>query len=389
VIAGILAGGGAKTVMESYESLTGVIAKGFHEDSVKTLREYYESFHAETPSIPVPPQEIPAPPLHETVESSAQNEYTQKVAAVREILKNEATQTTSLVETSYMVHGNDNLWNIIKEKIPEIQTLDSDGGQLGEGRQSNAIANIIEQIKKDPESFGISSGNVDSLSAGDTIHLDKIHDILKTTTISTEDGQRVGIIERASGLTDTATTHIMENNARISAWHTTHPDILLTTETVDKILKGTMDSGAQTDTFAKDFILNMPNTGGRTIEQLSAEALSLDTDAILHADVQTMFGSKGLFGYGFLGTSGEKSVDWVNLKDHTVNEILSKKFVGMPMGEEGGVQKFGVDSFGAVDKMKGYIKMLIEKAGPGTSPEPTESVEHFSKRAISVIISRK
>lgn len=344
-----------------------------------------------TPSIST--SEIPASPPHEVVENSmhpTQNEYVQKVEAVRESIKSEATQTVPLVETSYTVHGDDKLWNIIKEKIPEIQDLD------GEGRQSNAIANIIEQIKKDPEGFGISSGNVNSLTAGDTIDLEKINSVLETTTIPIEDGQSVGIIERASGLTDTESSHIITNNEKISAWHAVHPDALLTTETVEKILSGTMD-GATSVTpeinylaeITKDYTLSMPDTGGRTMEQLAVEALSMDTNAVLYADVQTMFGSKGFFGYGFMGTNGEKSIDWLDFKDRPVSEVVTKSFGGTLIGDEGGVQKFGMDSPGAIDKMKGYLKMLTEKAGSGITPEPKETVEHFSKRAIGVIISKK
>src|SRR3989344_2011823 len=386
VIAGVLMGGGAKTVMESYESLTGIVAKSFHGDGMKTLREYYESFRGGAPSVPVPPQEIPVLNKEDAQEiyASAKEQIHQSIPlpheAVGETAHSIMTPGNELVGhatdralgASYHVgsSGRKELWNIIKEKIPEIQDLD------GEGRQSNAIANIIAKIRLDPGSYGISSGDVDKLVAGDTLNLDKIHDILKTTTIPIEDGQSVGIIERASGLTDVEASHIMNNNAKISAWHTAHPDTLLTTETVEKILNGTIDATVQTDSFAKDFILSMPDTGGRTIEQLSAEALVMDTDAVLHADVQTMFGSKGLFDFGFLGTNGERSVDWLDFKGRTVSEIMSKKFEGVPLGDEGAVQKFGIDSYGAVDKLKGYLKMLIEKAG--TSPESNESVEHFS-----------
>lgn len=286
-----------------------------------------------------------------------------------------------IVEASYAVHSGDNLWNIIKEKIPEIQTLD------GEGRQSNAIANIIEQIKKDPESFGITSGNVDTLSTGDTIDLEKVRGVLDTTKISVG-GHEASIIERARGLTDIETSHIMENNAKISAWHTAHPDTLLTTETVDKILSG-HDVSTTTGVEHSSTIDTAEKYANVRKDMESIEATSMKTTEILRADVQTMFGSKGFFGYGFLGTNGERSIDWLDLKGRTVDEVLSKKFVGVPAGEEGAVQKFGIDSFSAVDKMREYIYMLVEKAGAGTIPEPNESVEHFSKRAISVIISKK
>lgn len=330
-------------------------------------------------AIPLPHEEMAAAnnsimtPGNELIGHAAAAESTSSIMTPGNELFGHAAD--KMIETSYAVHGGDNLWNIIKEKIPEIQGLD------GEGRQSNAIANIIEQIKKDPESFGITSGNVDTLSAGDTIDLEKVREVLDTTKISVG-GHETSIIERAIGLTDIEASHIMENNAKISAWHTAHPDTLLTTETVDKILSGTIDSAAETNTLSeitKDYILNMPDTGGRTIEQLSAEALSLDTDAVLHAYVQTMFGS--------MGTNGERSVDWLDFKGRAVSEVVSKKFDALPVGEEGAVQKFGIDSPSAVDKLKGYLKLLVDKSG--MNPNPGESVEHFSKRTISAIISKK
>lgn len=317
-------------------------------------------------------QAIPLP--HEAAAETANSIMTPN----NEIISHAANK---IVEADYLVHGGDNLWNIIKEKIPEIQGLD------GEGRQSNAIANIIEQIKKDPESFGITSGNVDTLSAGDTIDLEKVRGVLDTTKISV-DGHETSIIERANELTDIETSHIMENNAKISAWHTAHPDTLLTTETVDKILSG-HDVSTTTGVEHSSTIDTAEKYANVRKDMESIEATSMKTTEILRADVQTMFGSKGFFGYGFLGTNGERSIDWLDLKGRTVDEVLSKKFVGVPTGEEGAVQKFGIDSFSAVDKMREYIYMLVEKAGAGTIPEPNESVEHFSKRAINVIISKK
>ncbi|MBI5816891.1 MAG: hypothetical protein HZB09_00495 [Candidatus Yonathbacteria bacterium] len=396
VIAGVLAAGGAKIILDYYEALHGEavppvklpdeLVPSQETTDAKALREYATAVSPEEKAdiakvigrttAEMDAQIADHAPAAETTNSIAtpQDEYAQRVEAVREVLKSEGAQTVP-VETTYAVHGGDNLWNIIKEKIPQIQNLD------GEGRQSNAIANVIEQIKKDPESFGISSGDVDSLSAGDTLDLEKVHEILKTAKIPIENGETAGIIERASGLTDVEASHIIDNNAKIAEWHTAHPDAPLTTEVADKILN--TPTGAETienETHADQY-----ENIRKDME--TTEAISMKADAAIRDDIQTMFGSKGFFGYGFLGTNGEKSVDWLDFKGRPVSEIMSKKFDVLPVGEEGAVQKFGIDSSSAVDKLKGYIKLLVEKSG--VNPDEGESVEHFTKRGINIVFSKK
>jgi len=317
-------------------------------------------------TTPETAQEIPAEHLKESVETPMDTQYTEKVGSVREALKGE-----SLIKPSYTVDDDEKLWNILKEKFPEIQKLD------GEGKQSNAIANIIEQIRKDPTSYGIASGNVDNLTTGDVLNMEKIHAILENTKISVG-GVETNILERAEGLAATEVSTIEANNEKLLEWQMEHPDEQLTTETADKILN---EHSPASDTESLSENLNNIRKDMET-----AEAISMKTEQIFRANIQTMFGSKGLFGYGFLGTNGERSVDWLDLKDRTVTEVMTKKFEGGVLGEEGGVIKFGIDSFSAVDKIKWYMNMLTERTG--LAPKETETIDQFIHRAIQVIASK-
>ncbi|MEN9852235.1 MAG: hypothetical protein RI996_178, partial [Candidatus Parcubacteria bacterium] len=90
------------------------------------------------------------------------------------------------------VKEGDTMYKILTEEFNISKHLPE------EGRQYNAIENILNQIKADPAAFGITSGNVDQLAAGDTINIAKISEIVTGAKMS--DG--LGIFEHASKLPD-------------------------------------------------------------------------------------------------------------------------------------------------------------------------------------------
>ncbi len=98
-----------------------------------------------------------------------------------------ANISTKLPE--YSIKSGDNLWKILKSKIPEIEKLERPG------MKDNAVANLIKEIEKDPKSYGISSDNVDNLKIGDNLNMDKIHELLDEKTIKGEK-----LIDHAKGL---------------------------------------------------------------------------------------------------------------------------------------------------------------------------------------------
>lgn len=88
----------------------------------------------------------------------------------------------------YAVSSGDTMYAILEKSFPEIAEL--------KGRAlHNAIENTLEVIRENPAEFGISSGDVNLLSVGDSIDLDKINDILESEGV---DGQT--IVDRAKSL---------------------------------------------------------------------------------------------------------------------------------------------------------------------------------------------
>ncbi len=100
----------------------------------------------------------------------------------------------------YTVEKGDNLWDILRESMPEIKELE------GKGMKRNVIANLIKEIEGNPKEYGIESGKVGSLKVGDKINMDKIHELLKNSTIKGE-----GLIDHAEGLSS-------ETIERIEGW---------------------------------------------------------------------------------------------------------------------------------------------------------------------------
>ena len=110
------------------------------------------------------------------------------VVAVEKIVP---TETVSVAEVlnPHSIESGDNLWNILKTKLPEMDDLER------AGMKDNAIANLVEKIKENPQDYGITSGNVDNLKIGDEINLEKIQNLLETEKIGNEN-----LIDHAQGL---------------------------------------------------------------------------------------------------------------------------------------------------------------------------------------------
>ena len=240
--------------------------------------------------------------------------------------------------TIYKVNPGDNLWNVLKGDLPEIKELES-------GRQSNVIANIIEQINKDPENFGIRSGDVDKLTEGDSLDMKKIREILTDTKISVGDDE-FGIIERAENLSEEQIAQIDMNDEKIAEWAAEHPGEALTSEKVSEILSGQEDSlGA----------------GG---------VLDAKVSDMLKDKINDMYGWKGFFGFG--SRTGLESTEWQSIKGEPAERIIDFPLTAL-------------EEYRHVGEMERYLKELSEKSG--LSFDGDESVEVFVKRALREIIS--
>ncbi|MBX4215505.1 hypothetical protein KW797_00995 [Candidatus Parcubacteria bacterium] len=90
----------------------------------------------------------------------------------------------------YAVAKGDNFYKILKANFNDIAELEG-------GRQTNAIENILAEMKKDPAAYGISSGNINDLKPGDAINLEKIREIIDTHQVKGE-----SIAEHAKNLSE-------------------------------------------------------------------------------------------------------------------------------------------------------------------------------------------
>ncbi len=92
----------------------------------------------------------------------------------------------------YSVEKGDNLWDTLKNEIPQIEEL------KGSGMKDNVTDNLIEKIKEEgPEKYGIESDEVGNLKIGDDLKMEKIQELLENEKI---DGK--GLIEHAKGLSE-------------------------------------------------------------------------------------------------------------------------------------------------------------------------------------------
>lgn len=353
VVAGALLGGAAKTIfdyLDAKPALTVSVSpelrpSALSSDEARSL--YAESQKDIERMMPLPSGE--------------------EEAAAPEL----ASKNTVAFEGLYETRAGDTLWSLIREKISPIHDLDD------RAKQSNAIANLLREIKKDPEAYGIASGNVDSLSPGDRIDLEKIRHLLRDTKISAN-GTSYDIVSRANALAPDELERIRENDAHIEDWKREHPGVPVTEDTAEEIVRGSAETAeilSDADTDAEPGI-DAP-------ERLSAEEVAVRAEETLRADLQTMFGSQGLFGYGFLATSGERSADWLDFKGRPASEVLGKAF-NTPRAADDSLHEVGMDSPRQVAKMKEYLSLVMEKSGE--KPERGEAVEGFLDRALRAII---
>jgi len=189
--------------------------------------------------------------------------------------------------SEYIVHEGDRLWNIVGE---------IDGvSELSGAQKENAIANIVGAIRENPSLYGISSGNVDQLTLGDNIDMEKIRGILETKQISGE-----GIIEHAKNLTSEQIENIDVSREELIDYKIHHPYETITTEKADHILKeaglggGTIDLDDSAINNLNESNLNKPPVYGG--EEVSVELPREIKDIVLE-QMKTLYGGSVPFGW--------------------------------------------------------------------------------------------
>ena len=115
-------------------------------------------------------------------------------------------------------------------------------------------------------------------------------------------------------------------------------------------------------------------------KEIMLAELTSYANKILTTDIDKLFGSSKLFGFGHV--SGVDSINWkdsgVGFSNKTIGEILNAHPSAFP---ESGNRTFGIENPEAVKKMQDYITKDVSVVS-GISPIPTETVAQFIERAV-------
>ncbi len=265
----------------------------------------------------------------------------------------------------HTVAAGDNLWKIIEGKLQSQGLFEG----LREGQQTHMIDALKDRFAEMPpeqlKAIGISSGNIDQLRVGDNLDLTRV----------LGDAQSLpDALYNAETLSDSAASSIEANNDAIAAWAAEHPGEQLTDEKINEILS---EQGAE-----------HADAAGQAQEGIQPEMPAGEdyTEAARAAEVAAQHDLNALYGSeGFLGTEGAHSIDWLDIKDRTVAEVMEKSKFGsedfMGYDADDGTGPVGFDSKEVVEKTQHYLAGLIEATG--IEPKGDETVGEFIRRAYA------
>ena len=264
-----------------------------------------------------------------------------------EIPKDQLTSSTlekndyqnSLSSRNYSVEKGDNLYKIIKNQFPEVQGLSG-------GKQTNAIENILAEIKKDPTLYGIKSGDVNKLAIGENIDVEKIKEILENKTIGGKN-----IIDHAEGLSKGAVDKIESwepptvgiphetatpmNSSSSLGWENFAHEEKATPEkeiggafaeqeitTPDNLAQKNIAPNEEFYTKVVKYFDNPEKASLDGFNRLDLAALE-DAREIMKVRLDGALGKPGFLGIG--GTSGANSETWLKWKDHSMADLFKEK----------------------------------------------------------------
>lgn len=258
----------------------------------------------------------------------------------------------------YIVQPGDNVWKIIEKKLEAHDSFNA----LDDGARTHVIDELKDKItdmsEQELKAFGIESGDPNIIVAGENLDFSKIMD---TESVNSA-------VLDAGNLTEAQVASIEANDVKIAEWARAHPNTRLDEGIIDKILSGEEVSGGHTEVLADSVVLEKAND-------------------LVSQDVESLYGSKGIFGSGFLSTAGERSVDWLDIKTKTVEEVMSKK--AFPAEDIWGddIESVGINSEKVVTKTQEYLKKLIDATG--VQPNSSENVEDYMQRAASFVVRKQ
>lgn len=188
---------------------------GYAGDKISALKDMFERpaalQEATTLTSTSPEGIVEKAPIEESADTNTGSRLEPSMAEEEIVRDNAPEDNTPEIVTSEKVvaveiQKGDTAYSVLRKMVPDIEELD------GSTRQNNAIENIISKMKAHPgglEAFGISSGNINELTPGESIDVAKIQNILDTTKLSSGKG----ILEHAQGLSNEAIQRIESFNA--------------------------------------------------------------------------------------------------------------------------------------------------------------------------------
>ncbi len=202
-------------------------------------------------------------------------------------------------ELIYEIRKGDNLWNIIKSQLEDRKITEG----LSEGKQTYIIDDLKDKFAKlnseELKKLGISSGNIDKLTAGDKIDL--------TSVLGSKNGlgNISNAVEGAQKLSEEQIANIEANNTKIDSFYdelreakAENPDIKipqLNEDMADKIIKGEIN--------VRSYI--NPEVSGQQAVESAVDISSIENikDAITNGKTESIIGeyNEDLFE----GVSGE------------------------------------------------------------------------------------
>jgi len=290
-------------------------------------------------------------------------------------------QTTEAAQTvapeaaalpEYAVEKGDNLYKILRANFSGI-------GELDGGKQTNAIENILKEIRKNPAEYGISSGDADSLATGDKINIQKIAEILSEKKIGGEGimehaqnlseetvkniesyvppPQELGELEEIPPETEPTPQHIRENWADI-----TPEKLEQMKQEYDAPGNATLEEISQMNAISHfenpEAVANMAS-----IDPADKETLNIARESF-YRNLDDLYGESSWFGFSKI--AGVNSEAWQMLKNQSVVSIMDVE-----------------NAEGNVAKLQGWMENLIRDAN--IRPEGLETADNFVKRALFAV----
>lgn len=273
----------------------------------------------------------------------------------------------------YDVNRGDSIWKIVENKFGAHDLFNG----MEEGQQLHLIDEIKDKVQRmtvdQLHDFGYK--NVEFMSEAD---LHKYYTPSEIAELHSIHGDNIPNIHKIQAGWNLDFSKIMGGDSVVDAVE--HAENLSQSQidSIERVAAEAREAAAH----AGESAAPSAEVAGLSAEQLTAahQAAGKAAEDIITRDVHEMFGSDGVFGIG--STEGVKSVNWLDIKDHTVTELLNRQ--EFPIHEPNTLtvmrEPQGFDVEPVVREAQDYVRNVIEKTG--VQPLPSETVDNYLHRAL-------